>query len=184
MNDMINYIVGDITKLHVDVVVYSANTALKAGSGVCGAIHDAAGPELAVACLELKDCQPGEAKLTAGFNLPAKHIIHTVGPIYGQHDGSEPEILYSCYYQSMRLADNHEAHSIAFPAISTGIYSYPKDEAKEIALRALADYFEDHPDTSLAEVYLVEYAKSKADGFMMDCTPDYARYTEPKKEHL
>lgn len=180
---MINNIVGDITKLHVDVVVNSANTALIAGSGVSGAIHDAAGSKLAAECLELNGCQPGEAKITAGFNLPAKHIIHTVGPIYGQHHGNEPEILYSCYYESMRLAESHQARSIAFPAISTGIYSYPKDEAKEIALRALTDYYEDQPDSSIAEVYLVEYAKSKTGGFMMDCTPDYTRYTEPKKEH-
>lgn len=154
---MIHHVYGDLTTMRVDAVVNAANIGLVGGAGLCGQIHDAAGPELDVECRKLGSCQRGEAKLTGGYNLPAKFIIHTVGPIYGQHHGQEPEILYSCYYESMRLADEYKLTSIAFPYISTGIYRYPLEEAKPVVEQALKDFLEDVPDTSIKNIYLVTY---------------------------
>lgn len=148
---------ADITELEVDAIVNSANVSLVGGIGVCGAIHDSAGPELDEECSKLGGCLRGEAKITKAYKLPAKYIIHTVGPIYGQHKGKEEEILYSCYYESLRLADKHNIRSIAFPEISTGIYCYPKEEARRIARTALEEYFEDNPTSGIEKVWLVEY---------------------------
>lgn len=153
----IKTITADITELEVDAIVNAANTGLVGGSGVCGAIHDGAGPELDEECRKLGGCLRGEAKITKAYKLPAKYIIHTVGPIYGQHKGKEEEVLYSCYYESLRLADKHNIRSIAFPEISTGIYCYPKEEARRIARTALEEYFEDNPGSAVGEVWLVEY---------------------------
>lgn len=153
----IKTITTDITELEVDAIVNAANTGLVGGSGVCGAIHDGAGPELDEECKKLGGCLRGEAKITKGYKLPAKYIIHTVGPIYGQHKGKEEEILYSCYYESLRLADKHNIRSIAFPGISTGIYGYPKEEARRVARKALEEYFEDNLGSGIEEVLLVEY---------------------------
>lgn len=153
----IKNIQGDITELKVDAIVNAANTGLVGGAGVCGAIHDGAGPELDEECRKLGGCLRGEAKITEGYNLPAKHIIHTVGPIYGQHNGKEAEVLFSCYYESLRLADEHKLHSIAFPSISTGIYGYPPVEAEVVAINAVKDFFEDNPKSSIKEVYFVKY---------------------------
>ncbi|AHB42299.1 Appr-1-p processing protein [Candidatus Saccharibacteria bacterium RAAC3_TM7_1] len=154
---MIKYVTGDLTTMEVDVIVNAANTGLVGGAGLCGMIHDAAGPEIDVECRKIGYCLRGDAEITKGYNLPAKFVIHTVGPIYGQHHGKEPEILYSCYYESMRLADEYNLTSIAFPYISTGIYLYPKEEAKGIAVGSLTDYLEDNPNTSVKKVVLVEY---------------------------
>ena len=154
---MIDFITGDITQLEVDAIVNAANTGLVGGAGLCGMIHEAAGPEIDIECRKIGYCLRGEAKITKGYNLPAKYVIHTVGPIYGQHHGKESEILYSCYYESMRLADEHNLTSIAFPYISTGIYKYPKDEARVITIKSLTDYLEDNPNTSIKKVVLVEY---------------------------
>lgn len=153
----IKTITSDITELGVDAIVNSANVSLVGGIGVCGAIHDAAGVELDEECSKLGGCLRGEVKITRGYKLPAKYIIHTVGPIYGQHKGKEAEILYSCYYESLRLADEHTIKSIAFPEISTGIYCYPKEEACRVAHTALEEYFEDNPGSGIEEVILVEY---------------------------
>lgn len=157
---MIHHISGDLTTMHVDAIVNAANIGLIGGAGLCGQIHDSAGPELDDECRKLGSCQRGEAKLTKGYNLPATYIIHTVGPVYGQHHGKEPEILYSCYYESMRLADEHKLASVAFPYVSTGIYGYPMEEAKPVAEQALSDFIEDFPDTSVADIYLVSYSKA------------------------
>lgn len=146
---------ADITTLHVDAIVNAANSRLIPGGGVDGAIHAAAGPELAVECSKLGDCLPGEVKLTSAYKLPAKHVIHTVGPIYGQHRGAESEILYSCYYESLRLADENSLKTIAFPQISTGAYGFPIDEARKVASNAISDYFENVPDSAIKTVYLV-----------------------------
>jgi len=154
---MIRFIKGDLTKMKVDAIVNAANTALVGGEGLCGAIHDAAGPELDKECSKLKYCLRGDAKITLGYNLPAKHIIHTVGPVYGQHSGKESEILYSCYYEALRLAENEGVETIAFPYISTGIYRYPFEDAKAIAVVAINDYIDDNPYTTLLKVYLVTY---------------------------
>lgn len=153
----IKTITGDITKLHVDAIVNSANIGLKGGAGVCGAIHGAAGSELDEECARIGSCQRGEAVITKGYNLPAKYIIHTVAPIYGQHHGQEAEILFSCYYESLRLAEAHQVTSIAFPAIGTGIYKYPAAEAAGVVREAIGAYFEDNPTSAIADVYMVEY---------------------------
>jgi O-acetyl-ADP-ribose deacetylase (regulator of RNase III) len=128
---------GDITALDVDAIVNAAHPTLAPGGGVCGAIHRAAGPELAVACSRLGGCETGDAKVTEGFELPARWVIHAVGPIW--HDGNrgEAEQLASCYRTSLALADEVGARSVAFPAISTGIFGYPLDAAVQIAVGAV-----------------------------------------------
>lgn len=154
---MIEFITGDITTMKVDAIVNAANTGLVGGAGLCGMIHEIAGPELDKECKKIGYCLRGEAKITKGYNLPAKYIIHTVGPIYGQHKGAEAEILYSCYYESMRIADANRLSSIAFPYVSTGIYEYPFDEAKQVTLCALRDFLSDYESTTIRDIYLVEY---------------------------
>lgn len=124
----------DITTLAVDAIVNAANTALAPGGGVCGAIHAAAGPELARACARAAPCPTGEARLTPGFELPARFVIHAVGPIWRGGDSKEAELLASAYRYSLKLARDHGLASIAFPAISTGIYGYPLREATRIAV--------------------------------------------------
>lgn len=128
---------GDITKLDVDAIVNAANPALAGGGGVDGAIHAAAGAtELQAACSRLGGCEPGDAKATPGFALPARWIIHTVGPIWRGGDQGESDILASCYLRSMEVADGLGATEIAFPAISTGVYGFPRDLAADIALQS------------------------------------------------
>jgi O-acetyl-ADP-ribose deacetylase (regulator of RNase III) len=131
--------VVDITALDVDAIVNAANESLAPGGGVCGAIHRGAGPELARACAAIGRCPTGEARITPGFRLPARYVIHAVGPVWHGGGEGEPELLASTYRSALRLAAEHGLRSIAFPAISTGIYGYPLEQATPVAVRAVRE---------------------------------------------
>lgn len=137
---MIRPIHGDITQLQVDAIVNAANATLLGGGGVDGAIHRAAGPELVEACRSLGGCPTGEARITPGFRLPAKWVIHTVGPVWHGGKRGEAQLLESCYRSSLRLALEHNVRTVAFPSISTGAYGYPKRQAAKIAITVMREY--------------------------------------------
>ncbi|MEK7244727.1 MAG: O-acetyl-ADP-ribose deacetylase [Pseudomonadota bacterium] len=144
-HDKIEIVEADITTLAVDAIVNAANDRLRPGGGVCGAIHRAAGPELARACAAIGACPTGAARITKGFGLPAKYVIHAVGPVWKGGGANEVELLASCYRESLRLAAGESLASIAFPAISTGIYGFPAPSAAGIAVRAVADSLRRYP---------------------------------------
>ncbi|WP_283593891.1 O-acetyl-ADP-ribose deacetylase [Limosilactobacillus galli] len=138
----INVVQGDITRVQVDAIVNAANTTLMGGGGVDGAIHRAAGPGLYLACRKFNGCPTGEARITSGFNLPARYIIHTPGPIWHGGDGNERQLLTNSYRNSLRLAEEHGCRSVAFPSISTGVYAFPLDLAAPIALTTIRDFLD------------------------------------------
>jgi O-acetyl-ADP-ribose deacetylase (regulator of RNase III) len=144
--DRIQILKGDITTLKVDAIVNAANTSLLGGGGVDGAIHSAAGPGLLEECKSLGGCPTGEAKITSGYNLPAKFVIHTVGPVWQEGNRNEDELLAACYRNSLRIAENMKMNTIAFPNISTGVYGFPKERAASIAIREVKDFLENNEE--------------------------------------
>jgi len=163
---------GDITKLAVDVIVNAANSSLLGGGGVDGAIHRAAGPELVTECRSLGGCQTGDAKITRGYKLAAKFVIHTVGPVWHGGDHNEPQLLAACYSRSLQLAAERGLASIAFPAISTGAYGFPLEAAAEIAVSTTRAFTE--APTSLQEVIFCCFSASDYDVYVKRLNKDKA----------
>jgi O-acetyl-ADP-ribose deacetylase (regulator of RNase III) len=147
---------GDITRQGTDAIVNAANTTLLGGGGVDGAIHRAAGPELLAESRTLGGCETGDAKITKGYRLKARHVIHTVGPVYRREGPQAAELLASAYRRSLEVAGKHLLKSIAFPSISTGAYGYPLAEAAPIALRTVADFLKKHPEIELVRFVLFD----------------------------
>ena len=170
LNGRVSVLVGDITQQRVAAVVNAANTSLLGGGGVDGAIHRAGGPDILAACQELRrtrypDGLPtGEAVLTTAGHLPARHVIHTVGPVYGAAGERAADLLTACYRNSLSLAGQHKLPTLAFPAISTGVYGYPREEAAAVASRAIANFLA--ADATITEVRLAFFAQQDADVFM------------------
>ena len=163
MIDRIELFEGDITTLAVDAIVNAANSSLLGGGGVDGAIHRGAGPDLLAECRTLGGCKPGEAKITKGYRLPARHVIHTVGPVWHGGGSGEDETLAACYGNSLALAVRHELRTIAFPGISTGVYGFPVDRAARIAIREVRTSL--RGDKTLERVVLVAFGAAALNAY-------------------
>jgi O-acetyl-ADP-ribose deacetylase (regulator of RNase III) len=165
---------GDITRLDVDAIVNAANRSLLGGGGVDGAIHAAAGPQLLEECRQLGGCETGDAKLTRGYNLPARHVIHTVGPVWAGGGEHEPEKLARCYRRALEVAEQHGLRTIAFPSISTGVYGFPIARAAEIAVREIRAFLSEH--NCPAQVTLVTFSRGDESVYRraLEAPPGYA----------
>lgn len=157
---MLKIVLGDITRVPADAIVNAANTSLLGGGGVDGAIHRAAGPELLAECRLLNGCRTGQAKLTKGYRLPAKYVIHTPGPVWNGGRSGEEELLKSCYESCLRLAAEHGCRSVAFPSISTGIYRFPLELASRIAVETILSFLDTHPQLEVQMVCFDERTRS------------------------
>ena len=157
MAGRISVVQGDITKQQVDAIVNAANEALRGGGGVDGAIHRAAGPELLQECIQIGGCPTGEARITKGYKLPARYVIHTVGPVWHGGDRGEPEKLAACYRNSLKLAVENGVRTIAFPGISTGVYGYPLEDATRLAMATVKDCLAELP--AIEEVRFVTFGE-------------------------
>jgi O-acetyl-ADP-ribose deacetylase len=170
LDGRVQVVVGDITKQDVEAIVNAANSSLLGGGGVDGAIHRAGGPEILEECREIRRTRfpeglpTGEAVITTGGKLPALYVIHTVGPIYGEQRGKEAELLANCYHNSLTLAVEKNLTSVAFPAVSTGVYGYPLDQAAEVSSRTIENFLA--TDRQLKEVRLVFFQARDAEGFL------------------
>ncbi|MGX8693145.1 MAG: O-acetyl-ADP-ribose deacetylase [Clostridia bacterium] len=158
----IEIIQGDITKQAVDAIVNAANCSLLGGGGVDGAIHRAAGPELLAECRTLHGCETGKAKITKGYRLPARHVIHTPGPIWRGGTHNEPELLASCYRSCLELAEENGCRTVDFPSISTGVYSFPLDRAARIAIRTIGVFLAEHPAVERVRMVCFDYRTKAA----------------------
>ncbi len=157
----IEIVQGDITKQQTDAIANAANTTLLGGGGVDGAIHRAAGPELLAECRTLHGCPTGEARITKGYRLPAKYVLHTPGPVWHGGQNDEEELLASCYLSCLCLAGEYGCRTVAFPSISTGVYHFPLDRASRIAVGTIAVYLRDHPEIELVRMVCFD-ARTKA----------------------
>ena len=164
VKEKLKIIKGDITKLEVDAIVNAANTSLLGGGGVDGAIHHAAGPELLEECKSLNGCVTGSAKITKGYALPARYVIHAVGPVWRGGAKGEPQLLASCYEACLKLALKHDIKTMAFPALSCGVYGYPVTQAAVIAMKEIADFLEQHEE--IEAVYFVCFDDSAHDAYL------------------
>ena len=161
MKTRIEIVQGDITRQSVDAIANAANTSLLGGGGVDGAIHRAAGPELLAECRGLHGCKTGEAKLTRGYRLPAKFVLHTPGPVWHGGKNGEEGLLASCYANCLRLASENGCRTVAFPSISPGVYRFPLEKASRIAIDTIADYLETHPEIELVRMVCFDSATKR-----------------------